>query len=100
MSLTFIRSAAGAALLAVLAAACGTAVTAQHAGAKPAASAQPSHWAPAHARVTTPASPPATTAPAPATTAPASPANPIPQGNGGDHDPDNNGAPSDGDGNM
>jgi hypothetical protein len=106
MSLTFIRSAAGAALLAVLAAGCGTAVTAQHAGA------QPHHSASAHAPVTTPASPPATTAPAPATTpasppattapAPATtaPANPIPQGNGGDHDPDNNGGPSDGDGNL
>jgi hypothetical protein len=112
MSLTFIRSAAGAALLAVLAAGCGTAVTAQHAGAKPAAAAQPHHSAVAHAPVTTPSAPPATTAPAttapapattapaPATTAPASPANPIPQGNGGDHDPDNNGGPSDGDGNL
>jgi hypothetical protein len=106
MSLTFIRSAAGAALLAVLAAGCGTAVTAQHAGAKPPA-ARPHQSAPMHASVTTPASPPATTAPAPATTAlapvttaPASPANPIPQGNGGDHDPDNNGGPSDGDGNI
>jgi hypothetical protein len=82
-------------------------VTAQHAGAKPAAAAQPHHSAPAQAPVTTPPSPPsttapapATTAPAPATTAPAPPANPIPQGNGGDHDPDNNGAPSDGDGNL
>ncbi|HEY6314768.1 MAG TPA: hypothetical protein VIY52_28755 [Streptosporangiaceae bacterium] len=114
MSLTLIRSAAGAALLVVLAAGCGTAVTAQHAGAKPAAAARPHHSAPAHAPVTTPASPPATTAPAPsatapapattasapATTAPAPPANPIPQGNGGDHDPDNNGGPSDGDGNL
>ena len=119
MSLTFLRSAAGAALLAVLAAGCGTAVTAQHAGAKPAATAQPRHSAAAHASVTTPTSPPATaapattapappttapapptTAPAPPTTAPASPANPIPQGNGGDHDPDNNGGPSDGDGNL
>jgi hypothetical protein len=107
MSLTFIRSAAGAALLAVLAAGCGTAATAHRAGAKPAAAAQPHHSAATHAPVTTPASPPATTAPAPsatgpapATTAPASPANPIPQGNGGDHDPDNNGGPSDGDGNL
>ena len=106
MSLTFIRSAVGAALLAVLAAGCGTAVTAQHAGANPAA-ARPHQSAPVHASVTTPASPPATiapapaiTAPAPVTTAPASPANPIPQGNGGDHDPDNNGGPSDGDGNI
>ena len=119
MSLTFIRSAAGAALLAVLAAGCGTAVTAHHAAAKPTAAAQPRHSAAVHAPVTTPASPPATiapattapapattapapvtTAPAPVTTAPASPANPIPQGNGGDHDPDNNGGPSDGDGNL
>ena len=100
MSLIFIRSAAAAGLLAVLAAGCGTAVTAQHAGAKPAAAAQPHRSARAHAPVTTPTSPPATTAPAPATTAPAPPANPIPQGNGGDHDPDNNGGPSDGDGNL
>jgi hypothetical protein len=102
MSLTFIRSVAGAALLAVLAAGCGTAVTAQHAGAKPkpAAAARPHHSAPAHASVTTSAPPPATTAPAPATTAPSTPSNPIPQGNGGDHDPDNNGGPSDGDGNL
>ena len=34
------------------------------------------------------------------TTAPAHSANPIPQGNGGDHDADNNGGPSDGDGNI
>jgi hypothetical protein len=30
----------------------------------------------------------------------AAPPNPIPQGNGGDHDADNNGGPSDGDGNI
>jgi predicted lipoprotein with Yx(FWY)xxD motif len=47
---------------------------------------------PSHAAVTTPA--------APAATAPAQTANPIPQGNGGDHDADNNGGPSDGDGNI
>ena len=47
---------------------------------------------PSHAAVTTPAAPPAT--------APAQTANPIPQGNGGDHDADNNGGPSDGDGNI
>src|SRR5580693_2330796 len=64
MSLTFIRSAAGAALLTVLAAGCGTAMTAQHAGAKPAAAAQPHYSAPAQAPVTTPPSPPSTTAPA------------------------------------
>ena len=33
-------------------------------------------------------------------TAPAHSANPIPQGNGGDGDADNNGGPSDGDGNI
>jgi predicted lipoprotein with Yx(FWY)xxD motif len=38
--------------------------------------------------------------PAPPATRPVHTANPIPQGNGGDHDSDNNGAPSDGDGNM
>jgi len=32
--------------------------------------------------------------------APAQHANPIPQGNGGDQDADNNGGPSDGDGNI
>jgi hypothetical protein len=47
---------------------------------------------PSHAAVTTPAAPPAT--------APAQTADPIPQGNGGDHDADNNGGPSDGDGNI
>jgi predicted lipoprotein with Yx(FWY)xxD motif len=61
----------------------------------PAPSGSPSqhHSAPpSHAAVTTPAAPPAT--------APAQTANPIPQNNGGDHDPDNNGGPSDGDGNI
>jgi len=39
--------------------------------------------------------------PAPAPTMNPMPAmNPIPQGNGGDHDADNNGGPSDGDGNV
>ena len=50
------------------------------------------HSPAAHAAVTTPPAPPAT--------APAQPANPIPQGNGGDQDADNNGGPSDGDGNL
>ena len=35
-----------------------------------------------------------------ASTPPAQPVNPIPQGNGGDQDGDNNGGPSDGDGNI
>jgi hypothetical protein len=65
-----------------------------------------------HAVVTTPAPPLAThtaqvAPPTPAATTPPAPApvqttppqtNPIPQNNGGDHDADNNGGPSDGDG--
>jgi hypothetical protein len=108
MSLTISRSAAGLALLAALAAGCGTAVAAHSSAPKPAASAhQRHHPAPIHTPVTTPPAPPATapaapasTPPAPPATAPAKTANPIPQGNGGDHDPDNNGGPSDGDGNI
>ena len=98
MSLTFIRSAAGLALFTVLTAGCGTAAAAHHA-----ATGDHQHQAPTHAAVTTPPASPATTAPAsPATkpTAPASPSNPIPQGNSGDQDADNNGGPSDGDGNI
>ena len=47
---------------------------------------------------TTPAPPPPTTTTT--TSAPPPPTNPIPQHNGGDADGDNNGAPSDGDGNV
>ena len=47
------------------------------------------HARPTHAPVGTPAA-----------TIPTQPANPIPQGNGGDQDADNNGGPSDGDGNI
>lgn len=54
---------------------------------------QHSH-APTHAPATAPAQ-----SPAPATV-PAHSVNPIPQGNGGDGDADNNGGPSDGDGNI
>jgi hypothetical protein len=86
MTLTLPRSAAGFALLAVLAAGCGTAVSGHHGAAAPAttqhAPAHPAMHAPAHAK------------------AHSAPADPIPQGNGGDHDPDNNGGPSDGDGNI
>ena len=54
------------------------------------------HSAPPPAAVTAPPPPP----PAPPPPAPAQTANPIPQGNGGDQDADNNGGPSDGDGNI
>jgi predicted lipoprotein with Yx(FWY)xxD motif len=70
--------------------------------AVPAATAPPAPpaTAPPAPPATAPPAPPATAPPAPPATAPAQPANPIPQGNGGDHDADNNGGPSDGDGNI
>ena len=79
---------AGAATLVL--AACGSTASAG-------SSHQQSH-APTRAPATAPAHSPAPThAPA---TAPTHSANPIPQGNGGDGDADNNGGPSDGDGNI
>ena len=122
MSFPLARSAAGLALLAALTAGCSTAVAAHSSAPKPTAtahsakpsaspttkpSAKPSakptakHTTkPPAPPATTPPAPPATTpAPPPATT-PAPPPNPIQQGDGGDHDPDNNGGPSDGDGNI
>jgi predicted lipoprotein with Yx(FWY)xxD motif len=69
------------------------ALTASGSAAPTSTSSSHQHHSPAtHAAVTTPAAPPAT--------APAQTANPIPQGNGGDQDADNNGGPSDGDGNI
>jgi hypothetical protein len=114
MSFTLTRSATGFALLAVLAAGCGTAAAAHHAAANPKPAATAPATAPAapppaakahhhhhHHHHSRPAPPVAATPPAPpASTAPAPPANPIPQGNGGDQDADNNGGPSDGDGNI
>jgi hypothetical protein len=96
-----------AAALAVTLAACGPSGSpSTHPAAPKPSSAAPSHAhsAPPSVPVTTPP-PPATTPPPPATTPPAPPAtshtaNPIPQGNGGDQDADNNGGPSDGDGNI
>jgi predicted lipoprotein with Yx(FWY)xxD motif len=41
-----------------------------------------------------------TPAPTPSIVAPRQPVNPVPQNGGGDHDADNNGGPSDGDGNI
>jgi hypothetical protein len=79
-----------AAAFGVTLAACGGGSAAHPAAPKPAGVVHShAHSAPPHA------APPA----APAT-APAHTANPIPQGNGGDHDADNNGGPSDGDGNL
>ena len=93
MSFTLARPLAGLALLGALATGCGTAAATAPAMPKPAATAHHHHRSqPMHAAATTP--------PAPPTTAPAQTANPIPQGNGGDQDADNNGGPSDGDGNI
>jgi hypothetical protein len=95
-----------AAVLGVTLAACGGGSAAHPAAPKP-TSAAPSHSHSARPSVpvTTPPSAtkppaPATTPAAPPTTAPTHTANPIPQGNGGDQDADNNGGPSDGDGNI
>jgi hypothetical protein len=105
MQLTLARRAAGLALLTALAAGCGVA-SANHAAVTGHASVSP---APTETQMTTPVKAPAVRhrqhhhhqAPvATVTTPPAPPAsmNPIPQGNGGDHDADNNGGPIDGDG--
>lgn len=114
MQLTLARWAAGLALLTTLIAGCGTAsASAKHAPVAGHAPAPPVPTAPQRATpvpTRVPATPAANhhrrrhhraTAPA-VTTTPAAPAsmNPIPQDNGGDHDFDNNGGPSDGDGNI
>jgi len=110
MIVTLARRAGVLALLAVLAAGCGSAAPGHSAAPKPAAAAH------------SPAPKPSPTAQSPtagpvvirhhhhrhharhmhaqAGTPPAQPVNPIPQGNGGDQDADNNGGPSDGDGNI
>jgi hypothetical protein len=110
MSLPLIRSAAGFALVAALAAGCGTATAVHPAAVKP------KHAAVARTATPTPASSPskrhATHRPAatqqvtpvapPTTQAPAPPPPPPPSqmpGNG-DNDADNNGGPSDGDGSI
>jgi hypothetical protein len=54
-------------------------------------------WCSSHQHNLAPTRAAATT---PAATAPARTANHIPQGGGGDHDADNSGGPSDGDGNR
>jgi hypothetical protein len=95
VSFTPKRPAAVLGLLVAFVAGCGGAAAAAHSGgSKTAPAAAKSHMHARHAPVAhqPPASRPAT-APAPA-------GNPIPQGNGGDQDADNNGGPSDGDGNL
>ncbi|HUE28281.1 MAG TPA: hypothetical protein VMP89_16020 [Solirubrobacteraceae bacterium] len=67
--------------------------------APPAAKPQPAP-APQPAPQTTPKPAPPAPQPAPPVAKPAPPANPIPQNGGGDGDSDNNGGPSDGDGNI
>ena len=106
MSFPLARSAAGLALLAALTAGCSTAVTAHSTAPKPTATAHSAAPKPTATSPSPPATapsattPPATTPAAPPATKPAQPANPIPQGNGGDQDGDNNGGPSDGDGTI
>jgi hypothetical protein len=118
MRLTLAHGVAGLALLSTLAAGC--AAGAAHPVAHSPAPAHPAsaHPAATHAAVTHQASPAATqsatedmhrrhhrhhhhrAAEPVATSAPPMSVNPIPQGDGGDHDADNNGGPSDGDGNV
>ena len=110
MFVTLGRRACVLALLAALAAGCGSAAPGHSAAPKPVVAAH------------SPAPEPSPTAQSPtaepvmvrhhhhrhhprhmhaeASTPPAQPVNPIPQGNGGDQDGDNNGGPSDGDGNI
>ena len=110
MFVTLARRALVFALLAALAAGCGSAAAGHSTAPKPVAS--------AHSPAPEPS--PATHSPtaepvmvrhhhhrhhprhmhAEASTPPAQSVNPIPQGNGGDQDGDNNGGPSDGDGNV
>jgi outer membrane biosynthesis protein TonB len=122
MSFTLVRSAAGLALLAALTAGCSTAAAAHSSVPKPTATAHsvkpsakpsakpsvkpsvkppaPPTTPPPAPPTTPPPAPPTTQPPPPPATMPAPPPNPIQQGDGGDHDPDNNGGPSDGDGNI
>jgi hypothetical protein len=111
MRLTLARLAAGLALLTALVAGCGAA-SAHHAQAhKPAfpATAATHAATPAHAPIAGKDAArrdhrlhyhPAMQLAPPTPPAPPPTMNPIPQGNGGDHDADNNGGPSDGDGNI
>jgi hypothetical protein len=110
MFVTLARRACVFALLAALAAGCGSATAGHSAAPKPVAAAHSS--APEPSPTThSPAAEPvmarhhhhhhhARHMHAEASTPPAQPVNPIPQGNGGDQDGDNNGGPSDGDGNI
>jgi hypothetical protein len=117
MSFPLARSAAGLTLLAALTAGCSTAAAAHSSVPKPTATAHsikpsakpsakpsvPPTTQPPAPPTTQPPAPPTTQPPAsppPAATTPAPPPNPIQQGDGGDHDSDNNGGPSDGDGNI
>lgn len=85
-------------LLALAAAGVATIVLAACGSTASAGSSHHQSPAPTHAPATAPARSPAPTHAS--TTTPAHSANPIPQGNGGDGDADNNGGPSDGDGNI
>jgi len=115
MTSALVRSAA-VALLVMFAAGCGSAGAARPAQKQPTSPVQsaatpvqtapaPTASAPVHRRhrraPTHSAAPPAYTPPAyTPPPAPSPSANPIPQHNGGDQDADNNGGPSDGDGDI
>jgi hypothetical protein len=110
MIVTLARRAGVFALLAALAAGCGSATSGHSAAPKPVVAAQ----SPVPELSPTTRTPPAKPVlvrhhhhrhhrrhmHAEASTAPGQAVNPIPQDNGGDQDADNNGGPSDGDGNV
>jgi len=107
MTSALVRSAA-VALLVMFAAGCGSAGAARPAQKQPTSPVQSAAATPVqtvhrrHRRAPThSAAPPAYTPPAyTPPPAPSPSANPIPQHNGGDQDADNNGGPSDGDGDI
>ena len=115
------RAGAGLALLAALVAGCSTAAASHSAAPKPTRMPHSQHASPPMEAAADPAahSPtpmahhrrhhhhhhhaqpvPVVVTPPPPPPPPTMVPNPIPQGNGGDQDGDNNGAPSDGDGNV
>jgi hypothetical protein len=110
MLVTLARRASVFALLAALAAGCGGTTPGHSAALKPVAAAHSPAPKPSPTMHSPAAEPvvvhhrrhhhhPRRTH-AEASAPPAQPVNPIPQGNGGDQDADNNGGPSDGDGNI
>ncbi len=96
-----IALAAAIAIVSVLSVGHGSTSHVQSPAARSAHVMAPSHVGQqSHATVAAPKPAKAHPATQPAASTPAPTVNPIPQGNGGDHDSDNSGDPSDGDGSL